>query len=202
MTLKSRIEEFVQDQLPTGPPEVRDRKVIHDSVWGSNIFYRHEMAVIDTPLMQRLRQISQTGLAFYTYPSAVHSRFEHSLGVTVMAARYARNLNDRDPGTPLVSGTPEVGDLAEVRMAALLHDVGHALFSHASEDVYKWRPEIREILETEEFANANAQEVLSHLIVTSKAFAEWFKENVLKPYPCEIGPGECSGHDNWSPPSS
>lgn len=55
-------------------------KVIHDSLWGTVRFSWREMALIDSPIMQRLRDVHQTGLAYYVYPSAQHSRFEHSLG--------------------------------------------------------------------------------------------------------------------------
>lgn len=182
MPLPDRVDDFVVRHLPAEPQRIRDKKVIHDSVWGSNIFYPHEIALLDTPLLQRLRQLSQTGLAFYTYPSATHSRFEHTLGVTVMATRFAEGLNHKSPDRPLVAGTPERGELAEIRIAAILHDVGHALFSHASEEVYKWNPEIREMIRRPEFATANSQEVLSYLIVSSESFKRWFRTNIEDRY--------------------
>jgi len=68
MTLEDRVEQFVDSLLPTNysPRRVRGRKVIHDAVWGTNVFFAHEIAVIDSPLMQRLRWIAQTGLAYLT----------------------------------------------------------------------------------------------------------------------------------------
>src|SRR5579872_1886507 len=62
-------------------------KVIHDNLWGTNRFSWRELALMDSPLLQRLRNIHQTGLAYYVYPCARHSRFEHSLGVTTVASR-------------------------------------------------------------------------------------------------------------------
>lgn len=47
-------------------------KVIHDNLWGTNRFSWLELALIDSPLLQRLRSIHQTGLAYYVYPSARH----------------------------------------------------------------------------------------------------------------------------------
>lgn len=74
--------------------------------------------LLDTPAVQRLRRVSQLGTVSLVYPSANHTRFEHSLGVYHLADRAIRHLGLRD-------------DPAEhVRAAALLHDVGHGPFSH------------------------------------------------------------------------
>jgi hypothetical protein len=62
-------------------------KVIHDNLWGTIRFTWRELALIDSPIMQRLRDIHQTGLAFHVYPSARHTRFEHSLGAVTIASR-------------------------------------------------------------------------------------------------------------------
>lgn len=186
MPLEQRVEEFVASLLGSGfsPRRARGRKVIHDAVWGTNVFYQHEIAVIDSPIMQRLRWIAQTGLAYLTYPSARHSRFEHSLGVCIAATRFAARLNESSP-RQLIGGDPERDDLAEIRMAGILHDVGHGFFSHASEEVYRWNPNIAEYLRRDQFANANAQEVLSYIIIRSTSFRRFFEE-ALRPYPCRI----------------
>jgi hypothetical protein len=75
-------------------------------------------ALLDTPAVQRLRNIKQLGTVQLVYPSANHTRFEHSLGVYHLAEQALENL--------------EVGglDADRVRAAALLHDVGHGPFSH------------------------------------------------------------------------
>ena len=75
-------------------------------------------ALLDTPAVQRLRHVSQLGTVSLVYPSANHTRFEHSLGVYHLADR-------------ALSGLGVGRDAAErVRAAALLHDVGHGPFSH------------------------------------------------------------------------
>jgi len=75
-------------------------------------------ALLDTPPVQRLRQISQLGTVTLVYPSANHTRFEHSLGVYHLADRALSHLGIE-------------GQQAErVRAAALLHDVGHSPYSH------------------------------------------------------------------------
>ena len=128
---------------------IKPYKVIHDSLWGTNRFSWRELAIMDSPLLQRLRGIQQTGLAHYLYPCARHSRFEHSLGVTTVASRafdavaqrhlrdietIANNLKIEKPAD-LISQLRE-----ELRLAALLHDVGHSIYSHASEQVYQHLP--------------------------------------------------------------
>jgi HD superfamily phosphohydrolase len=80
-------------------------------------------ALLDTPAVQRLRHIRQLGTVQLVYPSANHTRFEHSLGVHYLAARALDQLGIE-------------GRAAErVRAAALLHDVGHGPYSHNVEDV-------------------------------------------------------------------
>jgi len=76
------------------------------------------LTLLDTPPVQRLRRIRQLGTVALVYPSANHTRFEHSLGVYHLASETLEHLG--------VSG-----DAAEhVRAAALLHDVGHTPYSH------------------------------------------------------------------------
>ena len=80
-------------------------------------------ALLDTPPVQRLRRISQLGTVGLVYPSANHTRFEHSLGVYHLADRALDHLGIE-------------GQQAErVRAAALLHDIGHAPYSHNIETV-------------------------------------------------------------------
>jgi len=127
---------------------VKRSKVVHDNLWGTVRFSWRELALIDSPIMQRLRDIHQTGLAFHVYPSAHHSRFEHSLGSMNVASRVFDALLHKQRG--------EIHDIAkvidpeadnqeeiirrlkqELRLAALLHDTGHSLYSHTSERVYE-----------------------------------------------------------------
>jgi HD superfamily phosphohydrolase len=130
--------------------KLKSSKVIHDNLWGTNEFSWREMAVIDCPVLQRLRNIHQTGLAYFVYPCAHHTRFEHSLGVCIMASRVFESLIQRH-GSSLHAiakvvrkreATSKViaGWHAELRLAALLHDTGHSLHSHTSEVVYSKIP--------------------------------------------------------------
>jgi len=79
--------------------------------------------LLDTPPVQRLRRISQLGTVGLVYPSANHTRFEHSLGVYHLADRALSHL------------AIEGRQAERVRAAALLHDIGHAPYSHNIEGV-------------------------------------------------------------------
>lgn len=101
----------------------RRRRELRDPIHG--FIHRNdlEQAIIDTPVFQRLRRIKQLAMAFLVYPGAVHTRFDHSIGAMHVAGEIADSL----------SLDPE--DVRIVRLAALLHDIGHGPFSHVSEPV-------------------------------------------------------------------
>src|SRR3954468_20339349 len=105
---------------------VKDR-VFRDPVHGLVEFKGSDRPIadlLDTRAMQRLRRIKQMGFAWLVYPGAEHSRFGHALGAFHIAQRVTRRL-DLDADVAL-----------HVKVAALLHDVGHGPFSHAWEHVF------------------------------------------------------------------
>lgn len=83
--------------------------------------------MIDTAEFQRLRRIRQLGLAHFAYQAAEHSRFTHSLGALHLATRILDKLGAKYK-------IPDEARIA-VRVAALLHDVGHGAFSHVIEPI-------------------------------------------------------------------
>lgn len=102
-----------------------------------------ERGIIAQPAFQRLRRIRQLGWTNYIYPGAMHTRFEHSLGVMHVATRLYDAIVARSSEV-LESdfGYNEDGlrrDRRLVRLAALLHDLGHGPFSHAAEDLLPMR---------------------------------------------------------------
>lgn len=120
------------------------RKVWHefrDPVHGFIRVTPEEREVIDSPPVQRLRHIHQLSLSYLVYPGATHRRFEHSLGVMDLAGRVFDAITDPENLTDAVRELlPEVyrEDMkaywrTTVRLAALLHDVGHLPFSHGAE---------------------------------------------------------------------
>ena len=99
-------------------------------------------ALIDTPAVQRLRHVKQLGTVQLVYPSANHTRFEHSLGVYHLASRALDHLGIG-------------GKRAErIEAAAMLHDVGHGPFSHNLESLThrrtgKYHDDVGELLATD-----------------------------------------------------
>ncbi|MCC5874937.1 MAG: HD domain-containing protein [Candidatus Sumerlaeia bacterium] len=105
----------------------------------------NERRIIDHPIFRRLRSIRQLALTEYVYPGATHTRFEHSLGVMEVVTRAFESLCSRHGATleahfrnyPYFKDGDHPLDRARqvLRLTALLHDTGHAPFSHAAESV-------------------------------------------------------------------
>ena len=116
-------------------------RIIQDPIHGTIALTSTECRVIDHPIVQRLRTIRQLGNASLVFPSATHSRFSHALGVMHQAGELflalARSLgkdHSRRMQSPRVrKAMAQVHQ--RVRLAGLLHDVGHGPFSHHFETV-------------------------------------------------------------------
>ncbi len=113
-------------------PDLRDTKdleVIRDPLWDNIRLDRPALLALDTVAVQRLRYVRQVGHAFLVYPGATHTRFEHALGAYHLTRRALASLEERGE----LAAVPAADCLA-VRLAALLHDIGHYPFSHALEE--------------------------------------------------------------------
>src|SRR5688500_13626728 len=104
--------------------------VIRDPLWNNIRVDDVALRLIDTPTFQRLRYVRQLGLAHLVYPGATHTRFEHALGAYHLARRALALLEERREFDRLPADECQV-----VRVAALLHDIGHYPFSHALEEI-------------------------------------------------------------------
>ena len=118
----------------------RQNGEIRDAVHGFVRIESDEWPLLDSPYLQRLRNIHQLAMTYLVYPGATHKRFEHSLGVMEMAGRVydvitaPQNIHPSFAGTDLLpSGEAKSYWRKVVRMAALCHDIGHLPFSHAAE---------------------------------------------------------------------
>jgi HD superfamily phosphohydrolase len=117
--------------LPAIPdvPALPTTEIIRDPLW-DNIRVDHPaLLALDTPAVQRLRYVRQVGHSFLVYPGATHTRFEHALGAYHLTRRALAALEELSELGP---ATEE--ECLAVRMAALLHDIGHDPFSHALEE--------------------------------------------------------------------
>ncbi len=115
-------------------------KMIMDPVHGDIGLSELETKIIDTPAFQRLRRLKQLGFASLVYPNASYSRFAHSLGVLHIASRVAevferKKLIDEDA-------------VKKLRIAALLHDIGHYPYSHLMEYI-EWEQPSERFLQKE-----------------------------------------------------
>lgn len=124
---------------------MNDHKVFRDPIFKLISFHKvKEKTIIDlinAPEIQRLKRIRQLGFTYYTFPTGVHDRFSHSLGVSFLAGRMieALNLNELITIDNSVKGgkvqiTKDQLKLL-VQIAGLLHDIGHGPFSHAFEKI-------------------------------------------------------------------
>jgi uncharacterized protein len=118
-----------------------------------------EKKLIDTEVFQRLRKIRQLAGAHLVYPSAQHTRFEHSIGAMHLAGLAAETLLDKGYIT-------YKEDVESLRIAALLHDIGHGPFSHLFEEVLR----------------ANESNKLTHEIIGKKIIKESIIIDILGKY--------------------
>ncbi|MDP2841420.1 MAG: HD domain-containing protein [Candidatus Methanoperedens sp.] len=125
---------------------------IIDPIYGRVNLSELEHIIINTPEMARLRRIQQLGLADLAFPGANHTRFEHSVGTLFIADKIARAL-----------GLSEE-EIVKVRLAALLHDIGHSAFSHVVESVLKRNPAYQPVMNGKKFVN---HEMFSRYIISN-----------------------------------
>src|SRR5947208_1441309 len=99
------------------PAEAAKRRIVVDNIHGDIELTEQEWQVVNTATFQRLRWLKQLGMGHLVYPNATHTRFAHSLGVFAIMCRVARKLEERKP-------KPKKRDKENLRLAALLHDIG------------------------------------------------------------------------------
>ncbi len=112
---------------------LKPKKTIQIAVSGGVHVTALELRIIDTADFQRLRRIRQLGTACIVYPTALHTRFDHSLGTLHMAQRMVDAIRGNSHSLPKERHIP-LQDEVLVRLYALLHDVPHIPFGHSLED--------------------------------------------------------------------
>jgi uncharacterized protein len=133
---------------------------IRDPIHGYIKITREERELIDSLFVQRLRRIHQLAGAYLVYPGGVHSRFEHVLGTMHVAGLIGQSVANR-------AGLHD-HDIQELRIAALLHDVGHGPFSHLFEEVLADKTDL-------------THEDLSQRIVSESSIGDILRRNGYRP---------------------
>lgn len=114
---------------------------IRDNVYGFVQLDDQEWEIINHPVYQRLRRIKQLSLTDMVYPGAQHTRLEHSFGVMQMATDIYNSIISKERARKLLQEQYRLNEggfdryRKIIRLAALLHDVGHAPFSHSGENL-------------------------------------------------------------------
>lgn len=179
---KKHLDEYVEEI--SNPNYLAARKEINDALWGTISLTPAEVIVLDSPLLQRLRYIRQLGVVHWVYPGAIHTRFEHTLGVLYQVQNLVSALNNAQANASniVVINT----SLAQIlRLCALLHDVGHAAFSHVSEIAVESMPEANVI--AAEFAHQkhierrNFSEIFAYYVIQSQSMQS-FMQVLLQRY--------------------
>lgn len=115
--------------------KLRADKTFGVAVSGDVLLTKMEVEIVNTKEFQRLRKVRQLGSTYLVYPSAVHTRFEHSLGVLKQADEIIRNIKNNLHSSKVEKNiSPE--DEQIVRLLALLHDIGHMPYGHTIEDEF------------------------------------------------------------------
>ncbi len=176
-----KANDFVLKGIPMQLDKELTAKVL-DPIHGIIRLTEIEIAFIDHPLFQRLRNIKQNSFLYKVFPSAMHSRFEHSLGVMnlayeiidnmrVNAHRYESKYDDGRVYPSLLDLPTSL--IQELRLAALLHDIGHGPMSHqfdaflCDKDTFRqyFAEEFPEIVELNQSANGVEHEHISLLFI-------------------------------------
>ncbi|MFQ6094625.1 MAG: HD domain-containing protein [Candidatus Bathyarchaeia archaeon] len=147
---------------------------IKDPVHGYVYITEAERRIIDSYAFQRLRRIRQLAGAEYVYPGANHTRFEHSIGVMHLSGLLTRN--------PQLSEIISEDESQMIRIAALLHDVGHGPFSHVFEYLLdKFLKKTHEDMTTWIIQTSELSDIISDLGYDSRVLSKLAVGNLSKP---------------------
>ncbi|MBL7117931.1 MAG: HD domain-containing protein [Candidatus Syntrophoarchaeum sp.] len=123
---------------------------VRDPIYGLIEYNKKEEKLINSSTFQRLRGIKQLALANLVYPGAHHTRFEHCIGTMHLAGRMAKKLKLDEEKFKIL------------RLAGLLHDIGHGPFSHVSEQIMDKRIDKKML---KDYKAENAHELMSILLI-------------------------------------
>jgi len=147
------------------------------------------LSIIDTPEFQRLRRIYQGGVLYYVFPTANHSRFEHSIGTYHLAKKFINNIKYNQPELNITNNIVKV-----ISVAGLCHDLGHLMYSHLFDDIF-----LPKLSNYKSLGKMSIHEERSIIIL----------KNIINKYKINITPDELvvigdlinpknSNYDNWN----
>lgn len=151
--LKELVEELADQYLGAYTDSLRSSEVergkdVNDALWGTISLSKIEVALLDSPLFQRLRFIRQRGAAHWVYPGAVHTRFEHLLGSMHLVQSLATALNQAAKALPPpTNASPPVqaATVQMLRLAIMLREAAQMAFSQVSEGALSDSPALATI---------------------------------------------------------
>ena len=166
---------------------LKPKKQIHLAVGGTIKVTELELQIIDRPEFQRLRRIRQLGLVHLVYPTAIHTRFDHSLGTLQMASEMVSAIQTN------LHNTSEQGKITRyqellVRLYALLHDICHVPFGHLLEDELRVLTKRHDLSETRLNHFLGAESEIAKLIknVNEDLYKELYALMVCNPKKNEL----------------
>lgn len=206
-TLAAQYLDSYTAQLGAGGASRLRSKEINDALWGTVSLSPIEVAVLDSPLLQRLRFLRQMGAAHWVYPGAVHTRFEHAIGTLYQTQQLIDALNAQARDSARMGETHAVrselvnGEDAQLlRLSSLFSHVGHLAFSDSA--IAELEAQSAFSTATRDFAQDTRQvelgaepsftQLLAHFIVKSPAARTFLltlvRANVLQIHGLSDGP--------------
>lgn len=137
---------FDADSVERDANSLAKGRVIKDSIHGIIHLSADSAALLDTPMVQRLRHIHQLGFSNLVYPSAEHSRFSHSLGMAGTVQLLSQSSRQNKISKLIHINDFEISEISPEQEkllihTALLHDIGHLAFSHVTEKALEQQPD-------------------------------------------------------------
>lgn len=176
-------------------PSLETNKIIMDPIHGYIHLTKLENKIIQLPLFNRLHDLRQMSMAYLVYPGAVVTRFQHSLGTMHLASKMVYQLLQSTKENEFLELFPKAtsasikfGIVQTVRLAALLHDLGHGPFSHVTEDISRAVlkehypsefEQAQKLFGVKEPTRLPAHEYYSYKLVVNSEIKELVKEDEL-----------------------
>jgi HD superfamily phosphohydrolase len=196
--LVASIEDAIKDPLSLYSVRLRPRienaghqlrsdlavKSLRDPTWGFIDLWASEVLIVDSPTFQRLRYVRQLGLSQLVYQTAGYSRFDHSIGALHQANLMLTRLTETAD-----ANHREIirAERRAIRLAALIHDIGHLPLSHVTERFYSeretadsqlWQPAVDASADVGRVLNCSApslSETLSLAVISTPSFLDLLK---------------------------